>query len=571
MGQDRHRVECGEEAAPIRGRGAGQTELPPLPYLLGVEHVGQIRPAAAAPGIRGLEQGGHRPGGDTRHRDERRRGDRVGGERGEPLERHRKPAPIADDGLQPVGPAPQVAGPLGAEVEDRREVGVHDVRSREDRREELASPESERPHRGRRRREGPTTQVGKAGAVEYAPVGRRERSVAPGDDEVVALADLVDRVVREDLVQGAEHGEHELIVQLVRVQPLAEYAAGTERGAHALVELHGEEAGHATDPRIRRLRHDQVEALRPGGEIGPGVVDDRHCPRVIVGATIDRIELPPRRHHLRFDLDRDHPLERTAPEQHMGAHSRTEPDHRCRAGVGAVRVSDEGEEHLGGDVAVERGAGGKLVAARPPAALAQGGVGLPVAADRQGAAADLLDHGDAGGATVAIAHHGRMERIRDPAGPIDPAGQQQWLQRDAAVDQDQQGEQPRQGGRQGPPGRTCQDEASRRGDQDDPEDDVDPGGGEQHPLHAEQGKEQQPAQHHADDGADGVPGIDRSDDPFAGSPGQQDPRDEREGHPGAAGRGEHDRHADGIPCHGEPLVAGFGLGECGDEPRHPVE
>ena len=82
-------------------------------------------------------------------------------------------------------------------------------------------------------------------------VGRRQ-------DHPVARADAHDEVVVELAIERAEHGDEQLVGQLVALDPLREQAARLQVALDLLVELDGEEARHAAHPRVGRLGDDDV-------------------------------------------------------------------------------------------------------------------------------------------------------------------------------------------------------------------------------------------------------------------------------------------------------------------------
>ena len=155
-----------------------------------------------------------------------------------------------------------VPRPLGVEIERRIEVGVR-------RRPPCARAATANADRRRGASPSSCGVIGhtrlrspdSAGIVEDRPIGLAQRRPRRGDDENVPVRDLEDRIRRKVLRQRGDHAEHEAVVDLVQVQPLREHAVRREIRLDATVELRREQTGDARHPRIRRLRHDEVELL----------------------------------------------------------------------------------------------------------------------------------------------------------------------------------------------------------------------------------------------------------------------------------------------------------------------
>ena len=195
---------------------------------------------------------------------------------------------------------------------------------------------------------------------------------------------------------------HQRVVDLVQMQPLAEDAVRREVAAHAMIELVGEEPGHAAHPRIARLRNDDVVLARIGGEERLRVVDDEARPLVIEHAAVRRIEHARAGDHLRLDLDRHGLLQRRASEQKVRRHARALADDRRELRVRHVRERDDRDEHLRRDVAVEHAAL-RGVACGEPRAIHRC-IGLSVRGDPHEAVGKLPPHGHRRRATIAIEH-----------------------------------------------------------------------------------------------------------------------------------------------------------------------
>ena len=99
-------------------------------------------------------------------------------------------------------------------------------------------------------------------------------------------------------MDGRQHAQDQGIVQLVDVEPLSEYTVVREILADPAVELGGEEPRDSADPRVGRLRHDEVEPPVRRCEIGLGVVDHDLRARVVERAPVRRKEDARARDHL---------------------------------------------------------------------------------------------------------------------------------------------------------------------------------------------------------------------------------------------------------------------------------
>jgi hypothetical protein len=150
------------------------------------------------------------------------------------------------------------------------------------------------------------------GPLEDAPVWSRQFGPIGRDDDHVRSYRHEDLVVPKLLVQRREHGGHQPIVQIVKVNPLSEDPVRLEILLDPVVELCGKQARYSAHPGIGGLGEDEVVLFPSRREVGLGIVDDEYAAGILEHSPVGRQECPGRLDHLRLDLDRRQVLEMRA-------------------------------------------------------------------------------------------------------------------------------------------------------------------------------------------------------------------------------------------------------------------
>ncbi len=143
-----------------------------------------------------------------------------------------------------------------------------------------------------------------------------------------------------------EHGKHEPVLDLVQMQPLAEDAGVGQALPQATVELLGEQARHAADPRIGGLRDDDVEPLARRREERPRIIVPDGGAFIIEHPTVRGIERARSFDHRGFDLDGGDPHNVRRAQQGMGRHPGPLPHDRRALRLRSVSEGQQGKQHL---------------------------------------------------------------------------------------------------------------------------------------------------------------------------------------------------------------------------------
>src|SRR5215203_1818439 len=98
------------------------------------------------------------------------------------------------------------------------------------------------------------------GMVEDRPVRGGKAVLESRDNEDVATGCLEYLIRPETLMQRGEHTDHQPIVDLVQMQPLAEDSIFAQIVADTPVELRREEPRYSAHPWVGRFGQDQIEA-----------------------------------------------------------------------------------------------------------------------------------------------------------------------------------------------------------------------------------------------------------------------------------------------------------------------
>ena len=132
--------------------------------------------------------------------------------------------------------------------------------------------------------------------------GRQSRddvAVSRADQQQVASAHHPQRALRKHRSERPDDRLQILRADVVGVRPLAEQAVRFQARARGLEELPREERRDAGHPRIRRLRHDDVVALRRQQQMRSPVADDQPDARLREGAAVLAVEEVRRLDHFR--------------------------------------------------------------------------------------------------------------------------------------------------------------------------------------------------------------------------------------------------------------------------------
>ena len=148
------------------------------------------------------------------------------------------------------------------------------------------------------------------------------------NNDVRFFGRLVEAHVRERDVERLQDVEEQLVVELVRLDPLHPKSARLDVAAHLGVELMTEQARHAGDPRVRGHADNHVVLAPVRMEERRRVINIDMDARVIVAAGVPRVEPLRQVHHLLLDFHAVEILQERVGEQVMRPHAAPESDHR---------------------------------------------------------------------------------------------------------------------------------------------------------------------------------------------------------------------------------------------------
>ena len=189
--------------------------------------------------------------------------------------------------------------------------------------------------------------------------------------------------------------------------------------------------------------------------------------------------------------------------------------------------------------------------------------------ERHDAGRGHAPHARRRGPAIAIIEHRPAAGKGDDSIPIHTAREQRLIEACGTDDQQERGDAP--GREQYSPRRKELAAPRHLDDEQRPHHEIDGGADHEQPLHPDQRHQDQTGDAGADNRPQGVDGVDLTDRPLSRRALDQRPRDQRKRHPGADRRGQHDGETDRVPPHGIGQIPFVGVGEGGDERRHPSE
>src|SRR3954470_426061 len=104
------------------------------------------------------------------------------------------------------------------------------------------------------------------------------------------MLDAKNMNVRKDSREGLEDRLKVLLLQLIKLNPLAEHTFGSQALLRSFKKFLCEKAGRSRDPRVGRLRNNDVVFLLRHQQMIPGIIDDQLQARVRQGPQIGLVK-----------------------------------------------------------------------------------------------------------------------------------------------------------------------------------------------------------------------------------------------------------------------------------------
>ena len=152
----------------------------------------------------------------------------------------------------------------------------------------------------------PAERSRKAGNLQYRRVHFRQAPLLLGNDEHVDVIGGVDGEIGKIVGDRLQNRDDKVVVQLIHLEPLHENAFVGQMAVQQPVKLLREQPGDTADPRVGRLRNDDVILLVVGRKEGLGILDVDLAARVRIYRLDTRSEVLGSLHHELLDLDGIH-------------------------------------------------------------------------------------------------------------------------------------------------------------------------------------------------------------------------------------------------------------------------